>query len=74
MHYIRPTRGRLRRSAVSYRSPYADLAEFFSVAFFWLILSLGFWFCLTETLDQMTQADCDRGIARACEALDRDKG
>ena len=74
MQSIRPTRGRLRRSVIPYRSPYADLTEFFSVTFFWVILCLGFWFCLTETLDQMTQTDCDRGIAKACEALERKKG
>ena len=73
MHSIRPTRGRLRRPAISYRSPYADLTEIFSYTFFWLVLSLGFWFCITETLDQMTQADCDRGIAKACEVLERNK-
>ena len=73
MHSIRPTRGRLRRPAVPRHSPYTDLVEIFSYTFFWLVLSLGFWFCITESLDQMTQVDCDRGIAKACQALERNK-
>jgi len=28
-----------------------------------------FWICLVQTLDQMTQIDCDRGVQAACEAL-----
>ena len=27
------------------------------------------WTCLVQTLDQMTQTDCDRGVQAACEAL-----
>ena len=27
------------------------------------------WTCLVQTLDQMTQSDCDRGVQAACEAL-----
>lgn len=43
----------------------APLASvFFAVGFSFL-----FWTCLMETLDKMTQTDCDRGVQAACEAL-----
>lgn len=34
-------------------------------------LSGALWFCLTTTLDQMTEADCRAGVQLACEALKR---
>jgi hypothetical protein len=30
----------------------------------------GFW-CLTSTLDDMTRADCDRGVVAACKQVGR---
>jgi len=36
----------------------------FAVGFSFLL-----WTCLVETLESMTQTDCDRGVQAACEAL-----
>jgi len=33
------------------------------------LLSGAAWYCMTSTLDQMTQRDCNAGIQKACEAL-----
>lgn len=42
-------------------------------AIYTTLFAVGFsaagWFCLTETLTEMTQADCQAGIVKACEAL-----
>lgn len=34
-------------------------------------LSGAAWYCLTSTLDTMTETDCRLGVTRACEALQR---
>ncbi|MFZ9960227.1 MAG: hypothetical protein ACO3GP_07535 [Candidatus Limnocylindrus sp.] len=48
------------------------MAKLFDVAKATLILTAlglaGFW-CLTTTLDDMTRADCERGILAACKQL-----
>jgi len=28
-----------------------------------------FWYSLTQTLDDLTQRDCEAGVIKACEAL-----
>tara|TARA_Y100000385_G_C13066488_1_gene626940 strand:- start:437 stop:739 length:303 start_codon:yes stop_codon:yes gene_type:complete len=33
------------------------------------LLSGAAWYCMTSTLDQMTQRDCNAGIQKACDAL-----
>lgn len=35
-------------------------------------LAVGFWYCLTSSLTDMTKADCRAGVQRACEQLNRD--
>jgi hypothetical protein len=35
-----------------------------------LSLGAGFWFALTSTLTDMTEADCLAGVQRACEQLE----
>lgn len=37
-----------------------------------LALAVGFWYCLTTTLTDMTKADCIAGIAKACDQLKQD--
>lgn len=39
-----------------------------SVLFAALLLGAA-WYCMTSTLDDMTQRDCNAGIQKACEAL-----
>ena len=46
----------------TYLAPLASVC--FAIGFSFLL-----WTCLVETLDQMTQTDCDRGVQAACEAL-----
>ena len=55
---------RTRRQPVlhTFLAPLASVC--FAVGFSFLL-----WTCLVETLDQMTIADCDRGVQAACEAL-----
>lgn len=36
-----------------------------------IALLAGFWYCLTTSLDDMTKADCQAGIQRACDSLRR---
>jgi hypothetical protein len=35
-------------------------------------LSAGFWFALTSSLTDMTKADCQAGVQRACDQLKKD--
>ncbi len=35
-------------------------------------LSAGFWFALTSSLTDMTKADCQAGVHRACDQLRKD--
>jgi len=44
------------------------LAPVISVLFA-ALLSGAAWYCMTSTLDDMTQRDCNAGIQKACEAL-----
>ncbi len=45
------------------------MRQAFTTIGFSLIFGAAFWFCLTDSLDQMTARDCQAGIAKACEAL-----
>ena len=38
-------------------------------AFFAVGFAAAGWFCLTETLDEMTLRDCRAGVVKACNAL-----
>ena len=53
-----------RRQSVlhTFLAPLASVC--FAVGFSFLL-----WTCLVQTLDKMTQTDCDRGVQAACEAL-----
>lgn len=35
-------------------------------------LAVGFWYCLTSSLTDMTKADCQAGVQRACDQLTSD--
>jgi len=41
----------------------------FAFLCFGALIGTGFWFALTSTLDDMTRADCEAGIVKACEQL-----
>lgn len=45
------------------------MRSFLSTSALCLTLTAGFWYCLTTTLDKMTEADCRAGIQRACDSL-----
>jgi len=42
-----------------------------ALLFFGALIGTGFWFALTSTLDDMTRADCEAGIIKACEQLEK---
>ena len=50
------------------------MAKLFNIAKAAVVLTAlslaGFW-CLTSTLDDMTRADCERGVLAACKHLGR---
>ena len=48
---------------------HASLATPVVSVLFAALLSGAAWYCMTSTLDQMTQRDCNAGIQKACEAL-----
>ena len=38
---------------------------------FFGLLSIGFWYTLSTTLDDLTLRDCKAGITKACNALNK---
>jgi len=53
----------------SYQSQKHNFAAPAISVLFAALLSGAAWYCMTSTLDDMTQRDCNAGIQKACEAL-----
>lgn len=45
------------------------MRTFFTSTTLCLALMAGAWYCLTSTLNDMTRADCQAGVQRACDSL-----
>ena len=49
------------------------MKNFGLIATFVCLFSWAFWISLTETLDDLTQRDCEAGVVKACQALEKSK-